>query len=139
MTHSSTPNSSTQSIPPLVKGRWTRVYDGIINDPVLQRMPNREFARKYRAALLGEEVNEFTKYMRPGYERLPANQWIPLRRQIFERDNYTCQYCGEHGGKLECDHVIPVSRGGSHEPDNLVTACFRCNRSKRDKLVEEWR
>lgn len=54
-------------------------------------------------------------------------------------DGYTCQYCGERGKRLECDHVVPVSRGGSNEHENLVTACFACNRSKRAKTVEEWR
>ena len=71
-------------------------------------------------------------------ERPDAAPWMELRRQIFERDDFTCQYCGERGGKLECDHKIPVSRGGSHDPSNLTTACFACNRSKRAKTVEEW-
>ncbi|MFZ4539843.1 HNH endonuclease, partial [Propionivibrio sp.] len=65
--------------------------------------------------------------------------WKEIRSRIFNRDDYTCRYCGERGKKLECDHVIPVSRGGVHTDDNLVTACFACNRSKRDKLVEEWK
>lgn len=72
-------------------------------------------------------------------DRPLAHIWRVIRSRIFKRDNYTCQYCGEHGKKLECDHVIPVSRGGSHADENLVTACFACNRSKRDKLVSEWR
>lgn len=70
--------------------------------------------------------------------RLPASQWIPLRKSIFERDNFTCQYCGEYGKNLECDHIIPVTRGGTNDYENLATACFKCNRSKRDKLVSEW-
>ena len=68
-----------------------------------------------------------------------AHEWAVIRSRIFDRDGYTCQYCGERGKKLECDHVIPVSRGGGNSDDNLVTACFVCNRSKRDKLVSEWR
>jgi 5-methylcytosine-specific restriction endonuclease McrA len=36
------------------------------------------------------------------------------------------------------DHVIPVSRGGQHVPDNLVAACKRCNCSKGTKLIGEW-
>lgn len=71
-------------------------------------------------------------------ERLPAHEWIPLRSFVFERDNFTCTYCGERGGRLECDHIIPVSRGGGSNLDNLTTSCFTCNRSKRDKTVEEW-
>lgn len=39
---------------------------------------------------------------------------------------------------LTIDHVIPVSRGGAHAPDNLVAACYSCNASKGNKLVDEW-
>ena len=39
---------------------------------------------------------------------------------------------------LEIDHVIPLSRGGHHVPDNLVSTCEHCNRSKGKKLVSEW-
>ena len=59
--------------------------------------------------------------------------------RIFSRDDYTCQYCGARGIKLECDHVHPVSRGGSHDDSNLVTACVGCNRAKRAKTVAEWK
>lgn len=70
--------------------------------------------------------------------RPPSREWAVTRTSIFKRDNYTCRYCGERGKKLECDHVIPVSRGGLHTANNLVTACFTCNRSKSSKLISEW-
>lgn len=70
--------------------------------------------------------------------RPSSEVWRDIRRTIFERDDFTCQYCGERGVKLECDHVIPVSRGGNSEHSNLVTAFFSCNRSKHNKLVKEW-
>jgi hypothetical protein len=70
--------------------------------------------------------------------RPAAHIWNAIRSRIFARDNYTCRYCGERGKKLECDHVHSVARGGSHEDDNLVTACRPCNRSKRDKFLDEW-
>jgi hypothetical protein len=71
--------------------------------------------------------------------RPSSELWRVIRSRIFERDNYTCAYCGDRGVKLECDHVVPVSRGGDHTDENLVCSCFSCNRSKRDKLVNEWR
>lgn len=74
-----------------------------------------------------------------GAGRPPLVEWRDLRAYVFSRDDYTCQYCGKRGGRLECDHVVPVSRGGGSESENLATACFSCNRSKRDKLVSEWR
>ena len=57
------------------------------------------------------------------------------RFEIFKRDAFTCQYCGATPPSvvLEVDHVIPVAKGGSDEPHNLVTSCFDCNRGKRDR------
>lgn len=71
-------------------------------------------------------------------DRPSANEWAAIRAFVFDRDDYRCKYCAQRGGRLECDHVIPVSRCGSNDPENLVTACFSCNRSKRDKTPEEW-
>lgn len=62
--------------------------------------------------------------------------WYRIINAVFARDSYTCHYCGKVGGKLECDHVIPFSKGGSNDMANLVTACQRCNRSKKDQSVE---
>lgn len=61
------------------------------------------------------------------------------RVKVFERDNYTCQMCGRshhHDGvKLEVDHILPVSRGGSDNISNLQTLCFDCNRGKSNKIL----
>jgi len=73
-----------------------------------------------------------------GFGRRRVSRWEQLRSLIFRRDNYTCQYCGSKALPLHCDHVIPVSRGGSNLESNLKTACKPCNLSKNDKLLEEW-
>jgi 5-methylcytosine-specific restriction endonuclease McrA len=76
----------------------------------------------------------------PRIEKLrpPIDEWKAIRKRIFERDNYTCTYCGARSGELECDHVYPVSRGGNNSDNNLTTACKKCNRDKGSKTVEEW-
>ncbi|MBU0490949.1 MAG: HNH endonuclease [Chloroflexi bacterium] len=66
----------------------------------------------------------------PGQPRLS-------RREVFRRDNYVCQYCGQPGRSLTLDHVIPRHRGGVHSWDNLVTACRACNRRKGGRTPEE--
>lgn len=71
--------------------------------------------------------------------RPPIDEWKKLRLRIFARDNYTCVYCGQYGGDLECDHIHPVSRGGLSEESNLATACKKCNRDKGTKTIEEWK
>jgi hypothetical protein len=67
------------------------------------------------------------------------DEWGTLRAAIFARDDYRCTYCGARGGTLECDHIMPLSRGGRSTPDNLTTACLRCNRSKGRRTREEWK
>lgn len=71
--------------------------------------------------------------------RLTPDAWKALRQTVFARDDYTCAYCGKRGTDLECDHVHPISRGGTNHPENLVTSCRPCNRRKGSKTVEEWR
>ena len=116
---------------------WFRFYDTALDDPKVQRLPGDLFRERLIAALDGED-NEFSPFIRTGFTRPHPREWSALRAEVFARDDFTCRYCGSRGGRLECDHVVPVSRGGSHDLSNLVTACFTCNRSKRDKTVEEW-
>ncbi len=59
------------------------------------------------------------------------------RREVLRRDGYTCQYCGQAGGHLTLDHVVPRHRGGNHSWENLVTACVRCNHRKGGRTLEE--
>lgn len=76
------------------------------------------------------------------YVRIPYNLPMPLsRRAVFLRDNYTCQYCGAQPGKdqLTIDHIVPRSRGGRTEWENVVTACAACNRRKGSRTPEEAR
>lgn len=63
---------------------------------------------------------------------------LPLnKKNIFKRDNYTCQYCGIKGAPLTIDHVIPKKRGGDNNWENLVTSCIECNNKKGDKTPQE--
>lgn len=69
----------------------------------------------------------------PGH-RIPDR----LRFQILERDGFRCRYCGrskdEPGVILEVDHAVPVTRGGTDAPDNLITACESCNQGKGSRV-----
>ena len=61
------------------------------------------------------------------------------RRNIFERDKNTCQYCGRRIPKAELtiDHVVPRSRGGYDCWENLVLACMTCNVHKANRTPDE--
>lgn len=63
-----------------------------------------------------------------------------LRNQIILRDMRTCRYCETYirrDDEITIDHVIPYALKGPTTPDNLVVACFDCNRKKRDMSVDE--
>jgi 5-methylcytosine-specific restriction endonuclease McrA len=57
------------------------------------------------------------------------------RRAVFARDRHRCQYCGTAAENI--DHVVPKSRGGLHEWENVVAACRPCNARKEDRLPHE--
>lgn len=58
-----------------------------------------------------------------------------LRQEIFERDGYTCVNCGStEKESLEIDHIMPISKGGKTEPDNLQTLCHDCNIRKGNNI-----
>lgn len=61
------------------------------------------------------------------------------RRALFNRDNWTCQYCGEKLGwsTITIDHVKPRSVGGMTTWLNCVSACSRCNKKKANQTLEE--
>ena len=59
------------------------------------------------------------------------------KRELFRRDNNTCQYCGAASGYMTLDHVVPRHRGGEHSWANLVTACPACNARKGGRTLHE--
>lgn len=59
------------------------------------------------------------------------------RREVFRRDNYTCQYCGRRDTSLTVDHILPKHLGGQHVWINVVAACPGCNHRKGGRRLEE--
>jgi len=57
------------------------------------------------------------------------------RFNVFLRDRFSCQYCGDRND-LTFDHLIPRSRGGLTSWDNVVTACAPCNLAKGGAMPE---
>ena len=69
--------------------------------------------------------------------RRPRHERKMTRHEIFNRDHYMCQYCGEQSRHLTLDHVMPRYRGGQHTWENVVSACAACNRKKAGKTLKE--
>lgn len=114
-----------------------------------------EFIERLCPILTREKVrDDYVRAARPpvpcgpkerwGYEgpitpRLSEKEWWPLRNAVVEEANSTCHYCSDQHDSMCADHVVPLSRGGSNDRDNLVCCCIPCNSSKADRLLSEWR
>ncbi|MCU1690688.1 MAG: endonuclease [Pseudonocardiales bacterium] len=84
-----------------------------------------------RLAIALPSVVRLTRFVRVPYRKV-----VPLtRRGVFLRDGDRCAYCDGRAETL--DHVVPRSRGGRHEWDNVVAACRACNHRKADRLLRE--
>lgn len=89
-------------------------------------------------------VAGFKTYVRPviirllKYIKFYTRGLRPNRNRIYRRDGHECVYCGSKKN-LTLDHVLPKSRGGTNEWDNLVTSCIKCNLKKADRTPEEAR
>lgn len=98
-----------------------------------------------------ERLNQIEDYIKVGdyyipktikltYEMAIPEQGLPFSREnIFIRDDYTCQYCGEKLSyhELTLDHIFPKSRGGDTSWNNIVTCCKSCNQKKADRTPQE--
>ena len=82
---------------------------------------------------------------RPNERRIKPTERIPwpmgLKRELMERQNSTCVYCGHRRTPrlLEIDHIFPVVRGGSNDIDNLQVICRPCNMRKGIQSDQEFR
>ena len=77
-------------------------------------------------------------YREPFCRRLPSKVWAELCAIIYRRDGYICAYCADIEGPFHIDHIEPLTRSGTNDPDNLCVACRTCNLSKGDLFVKEW-
>ena len=55
--------------------------------------------------------------------------------QVFKRDGARCKKCGRQD-TLTIDHIMPTSKSGNNDLDNLQILCMRCNQKKRNKLPQ---
>jgi 5-methylcytosine-specific restriction endonuclease McrA len=77
----------------------------------------------------------------PGFDRVPKRHIRYSRTNVFNRDKFTCQYCGEqpHRSQLNLDHVIPRTLGGRTSWENVVCSCVDCNRRKGGRTPQQAR
>lgn len=95
--------------------------------------------KRYRQSPKGREVQRVARKSRKARIRGAEGSFntADIAAQL-KRQKGKCYWCGVKVDKYHIDHVIPVSRGGSNDPSNIVISCQPCNQSKSDKLPHEW-
>ena len=68
-----------------------------------------------------------------GHKRYQSAYYQRVRKEVLDREYWTCHYCGQEATTV--DHVIPISKGGTDEAQNMVAACNPCNSGKRDRMT----
>ncbi len=69
------------------------------------------------------------------------SDWNSRRKRVYKRDDYTCKNCGIKGGpygnaELHAHHVVPKSRGGTHDVSNLISLCNQCHKTVHSKNAQ---
>jgi hypothetical protein len=126
-----TPAKATVILAALVKG-------GLLDKTETGFAPHNWSGRQYKSDGSAERVKRHReKRAAAGLQ----SQWTApkaLRQAVYDRDGHKCVYCGS-GDRLSLDHRTPEIRGGTHDFDNLATACLSCNGAKRDMTETEYR
>ena len=103
----------------------------------------RKWQRPEKPKVVFPLPEEFREYVGLATEEEDAD--LALRKAKFAEAGGKCVYCGvevtyysKRHNTMELDHKIPVSKGGSDDPDNLACSCRPCNRAKHDMTAEEF-
>lgn len=111
----------------LWRGPYVKVPWAMQDDPIWRN--DRALARWLRSEV---EADKDRRRRRRWY--VPPAVWEPILRAF----GYRCAYCGRSDVPLEKDHRVPVSRGGTEDPTNLVPACKPCNVRKSNHDPAGW-
>ena len=125
---------------------WRKPRQAQLNARERERYENDPSVRAQRDAY-GKEWRERNReksrsYVRNRRARIKGNGGVHTandieRLKVNQRGN--CYYCATVLSVFHVDHVIPIARGGSNDSSNIVLACPRCNQTKADKLLSEWK
>jgi 5-methylcytosine-specific restriction endonuclease McrA len=96
-----------------------------------------EYGREIRAVSFSIKLPSVVRLLK--LIKKPKSAVRFSRQNIYARDKYHCQYCGRKfpSEDLTYDHVLPKSRGGKTEWNNIVTCCMPCNRQKGGRTPGE--
>lgn len=118
-------------VPRAVRLVWKGTAEVVERDPV-------RVLRSQHFTFEVPNVIRLVEYVNVRYRRSASGK---QRLRIMMRDKMRCQYCGVRASQfdLTLDHILPRSRGGRSEPENLCAACKACNQRKGNRTPDEAR
>lgn len=102
----------------------------------LEKQPGEEYLRAVNFEMQVPRILRLTRFDKMLSQTVRFN-----RKNLFMRDEHTCQYCGrqEPTNRLSLDHVVPRSHGGPTTWENIVCCCLRCNSRKGGRTPKQAR
>ena len=116
-------------------------------------LPDEDIVQPNKISLVRADMDEWDRMINQldtlAVEAIRGHKKVILRKsqrnidgriswQVFKRDGYKCRYCGEDDKPLTVDHIITWENGGATHPNNLLTACSKCNKKRGNMSYEEW-
>jgi len=103
------------------------------------RENNKDFLKEYQQKYQSNNMHRWIEYTnRRRTMALNNGVFYISKNELLKIYNSPCIYCGSLLN-ITLDHVIPISRGGTHGIGNIAAACKNCNLSKSSKTIMEWR
>ena len=105
--------------------------------PEVVRKSRRRFCKRHPAVILARAAQRraLKRYAALNHRALLA--WM---ESVRSKKTATCYYCDRTVSiaDVHFDHIVPISKGGQHTPENLCVSCATCNHSKGSKLISVW-
>ena len=103
------------------------------------RDSNKDFLKNYQQKYQANNIFRWAEYQhRRRAIALNNGVFFISKNELLKIYNSPCIYCGSLQD-ITLEHVIPISRGGTHGIGNIASACRNCNLSKGSKTIMEWR
>ena len=108
-----------------------------------RRIDEREKDREYQKNYLNTEKGREKSIIKVAKRRALRNNTISTFTVVQWEESkeffkFECAYCGLKANKFDQDHIVPLSKGGSHVKSNIIPSCEYCNGSKHVKDMEYW-
>jgi 5-methylcytosine-specific restriction endonuclease McrA len=114
---------------------WAAARDELLEHSLIRPHDDPSYAHEIVEA---SEVFEILAHAGTYTGRPSASAWAELHEVVTAEQGTICAYCSKPANPVTLDHIVPLSKGGSNNPLNMLVACRSCNSSKGARSWDEW-